>query len=503
MDALFAPLAGLVGASVDQVKLIFCLLVAFPLGSLYIRIPSSNPNARHLFSIAVALFFFIPVLDIPGAFVQLLADMLFTYTMARYNTSPSMPWVVFWVVMGHLTANHVIRAVYNLSYETIEVTGPQMVLVMKLTTFAWNVRDGREKPEDLDKWQLARRVVDYPSLTAFLGYALYFPGVLVGPYLDFSEYNDLVTDALFKGVQVAPGHRRLPSGRKRVAYRRLIKGLVCLGLFVVLGGTYNFSATLEPWFINMSFWQRLVLFQICGFFERCKYYAIWTLTEGASIVTGFGFTGFNEKGKSTWHGAANIRIRRVELAENFKVLLDNWNIKTNIWLKECVYKRVTPKGQKAGFKSGIITSATSAFWHGVRSGYYLTFLLGAFITPLGRLMRTNVRPLLLPAPGAPPSLAKRVYDVSGRLASQVLVNYAAAPFMLLTVSASVHCWNQVAWYGHVLVGGGLVFFYAGGARYCKRLQAKRGSAQAATGTTTPVQAYAVPAALEKVFPPHA
>jgi hypothetical protein len=36
---------------------------------------------------------------------------------------------------------------FDLSYETMEVTGPQMVLVMKLTTFAWNVHDGRRPSE--------------------------------------------------------------------------------------------------------------------------------------------------------------------------------------------------------------------------------------------------------------------------------------------------------------------------------------------------------------------
>lgn len=88
---------------------------------------------------------------------------------------------------GH---SHVIRALFALSYETFEVTGPQMVLVMKLTTFAWNVYDGRRPVEvrvvqtcrrhydtnrallkDLDKWQKEKRVVQYPSLLAFLGYA--------------------------------------------------------------------------------------------------------------------------------------------------------------------------------------------------------------------------------------------------------------------------------------------------------------------------------------------
>ena len=53
---------------------------------------------------------------------------------------------------------------------------------------------------------------------------------------------------------------------------------------------------------------------------------------------------------------------QIEFAPNFKVLLDSWNMKTNIWLRECVYKRVTPKGKKPGNLSSMITFFTSAFW---------------------------------------------------------------------------------------------------------------------------------------------
>jgi lysophospholipid acyltransferase len=67
--------------------------------------------------------------------------------------------------------SHVIRVIYNLGYETFEITGPQMVLTMKLTTFAWNVWDGRRPSEDLDKWQMAKRVTGFPSLLEFLGYS--------------------------------------------------------------------------------------------------------------------------------------------------------------------------------------------------------------------------------------------------------------------------------------------------------------------------------------------
>ena len=84
--------------------------------------------------------------------------------------------------------SHAIRAVYGLGSETMEITGPQMVLTMKLTTFAWNVYDGRRKVEvrfhesislnltqmtiqELDKWQAAKRVTKYPTLLEFLGYS--------------------------------------------------------------------------------------------------------------------------------------------------------------------------------------------------------------------------------------------------------------------------------------------------------------------------------------------
>ena len=94
-----------------------------------------------------------------------------------------------------------------------------------------------------------------------------------------------------------------------------------------------------------------------------------TLTshQGASILTGLGFTGFNAKGKSTWKGAANIDMMNIEFAPNFKILLDSWNIKTNVWLRECIYKRVTPKGKKPGFRSSMLTFTTSAIWVSVLS----------------------------------------------------------------------------------------------------------------------------------------
>ncbi|KAG0700048.1 MBOAT, membrane-bound O-acyltransferase family-domain-containing protein [Suillus ampliporus] len=449
MDALFVPLAAAIGASVDQIKLISCLLIACPLGSLFIRIPSSQPNLKHLFNLLVSVFFFIPVLNLSWGFVQLLGSVLGTYYIGANVKGPNMPWIVFAFVMGHLTINHIIRAFYNLSYETFEVTGPQMVLTMKLTTFAWNVWDGRTAPESLDKWQLQKRVTRYPTLLEFLGYSFYFPGVLVGPYLDYASYMSLIDESIFKSAEGKCNNasRTIPDGRKRVAYRKMLTGLVFLGIFVVLSPSFYYGIAVTPWFLTQGFIYRMAYFQLCGFIERSKYYAIWTLTEGASILTGLGFTGYGPSSESTWEGAANVKILEIELPSNFKVLLDSWNINTNIWLRECIYKRVTPKGKKPGFRSSMLTFATSAFW--------------------AVLCRANLRPLVLPPPGAPTTTTKRIYDWSGTFVSILILNYVAAPFMLLTFTDSIEAWRRLHWYGFWIVFSTLAFFWLGGSKFLK------------------------------------
>lgn len=129
--------------------------------------------------------------------------------------------------------------------------------------------------------------------------SFYFPGFLVGPYLEFASYASLIDESLFssKGKKEAKSSgRRIPSGRKRVAYRKMLIGLAFLGMYVTQIGTFNFAVSLQDWFLQKGLLYRyafdtfewikhvlitksLVFIQICGFFERTKYYAIWTLTE--------------------------------------------------------------------------------------------------------------------------------------------------------------------------------------------------------------------------------
>ncbi|KAF8507843.1 MBOAT, membrane-bound O-acyltransferase family-domain-containing protein [Hysterangium stoloniferum] len=478
MDRLFQKVADATGSSSDQIKLVACLLVSYPLGSIFVRIPRSQPSFRHLFSIIITGFYLLPVLNLWGGALQLLCSTLATYILAAVIHGRNMPWVVFAVVMGHLTLNHAYRTIYKIPLEVFEITAPQMVLTMKLTTFAWNVWDGRRPVEDLDKWQLKHRVVKMPSLLEFLGYAFYFPGFLVGPYTEYSTYASLIDGSVYESAegQVSNGSKKfkyVPHGRKRVAYTRMLSGFISLGLYVLLGTTYQYQTILtDSWLLKGPF-TRIMTVQLLGMVARTKYYAVWLLSEGACILTGLGFTGYTVTGSSRWDGAANVNIPLIEWPPNFKVLLDSWNMKTNTWLRESIYKRLARKGKKPGFKSTMATFLTSAFWHGFAGGYYLTFILGGFISAAARQCRTYLRPLLSPPLQTPPTLLKRSYDFTGHLASMCILNFAVAPFMICDFYDSLETWRRMYWYGLWLTGGTLMFFTLGGKSWATSMAQKR------------------------------
>lgn len=74
------------------------------------------------------------------------------------------------LLMADLTATHLYRNLSGVPITEIEVSGPQMVIVMKLATFAWNVYDGRRKSDDLDQTQKATAIPEIPGLLEFLGF---------------------------------------------------------------------------------------------------------------------------------------------------------------------------------------------------------------------------------------------------------------------------------------------------------------------------------------------
>ncbi|GAQ41122.1 lysophospholipid acyltransferase [Aspergillus tubingensis] len=456
INQIFEYPANATGASVDELKLIASFLLSYPLAGLLKRIPDAQPWKKNAFIISVSLFYLVGLFDLWDGLRTLFYSAAGTYLIAYYIDGSLMPWIGFIFLMGHMSISHIYRQIVN-DPQAIDITGAQMVLVMKLTSFCWNVHDGRLPQTQLSDPQKYAAITQFPTILDYTGYVLFFPALFGGPSFEYVDYRRWLDTTLF---EVPPGTdpSKVPPTRKKrkiprsgtPATKKALVGLGWILAFLQLGSYYNQETLLSPRYMGYSFPRRVWIMHMVGLTARLKYYGVWSLTEGACILSGMGYNGFDPKsGKVFWNRLENIDPWALETAQNSHGYLGSWNKNTNHWLRNYVYLRVTPRGKKPGFRASLATFTTSAFWHGFYPGYYLTFILGSFIQTGAKNFRRYVRPFFLTPDGSKPTPYKRYYDIMSWFATQVTLSFTVMPFIFLGFSASIRVWRSVYFYGIV------------------------------------------------------
>ncbi|KAI9721336.1 MAG: lysophospholipid acyltransferase [Chrysothrix sp. TS-e1954] len=481
IDAPFAYAASTLGASTDEIKLIFSFLLSYPLAALLKRIPENKPSYKNIYIISVSLFYLLGLFDLWGGVRTILISSIGAYTIAYAIDGPFMPWIGFAFLMGHLSLNHINRKLVN-DPSAVDITGAQMVLVMKLTAFCWNVHDGRLPEEELgDDFQKQRALKSLPDLLEYAAYVLFFPSLFAGPAFDYTEYRAYIETTMF---QVPPGtdpskapptrkKRRIPRSATPAMFK-LVKGLLWLVAFLRLSAWYYPEILLGDRLLGYNILRRIWTMHMVGFTVRTKYYAVWGLTEGACIMSGIGFNGFSpESGQINWDKLQNVDPVGVELAQNSRAYLGNWNINTNNWLRNYMYLRVTPKGKKPGFRASMATFVTSAFWHGFESGYYMAFMLAALIQTVAKNARRLLRPFFMAPDGKTAGNSKIYYDVFSWTITQLAFSFTVAPFILLSFSSTITIWARVYFYCVIGVAASLAFLASPGKPWLRKQLAAR------------------------------
>ncbi|KAI9746577.1 MAG: lysophospholipid acyltransferase [Claussenomyces sp. TS43310] len=461
----FQYAAGKLGTSTDDLKLISSFLLSYPLAGLLKRVPDAKPAYKNLFIIGVSTFYLIGLFDLWQGVRTLVISALGTYVIARYVDGPFMPWIGFVFLMGHLSINQLHRQFVGDS-GVVDITGAQMVMVMKLSAFCWNVADGRLPEKDLSDFQKERALKKLPNLFDYAGYVLFFPSLFAGPAFDFVDYGRWLDATMFEIPAGIDPSKKPPTRKKRKIPRsgtpaawKAAAGLFWILAFLKFSGWYYPKLFTGDKYMTFSFCHRVWLLYTLGVTSRLKYYGVWSLTEGACILSGMGYKGVDPAtGKVSWDRLQNVNPWGVETAQNTRAYLGNWNINTNNWLRNYVYLRVTPRGKKPGFRASMATFITSAFWHGFYPGYYLTFILASFVQTVAKNFRRYFRPFFLHPTTQKPTKYKIYYDVFSYLTTQLAFCFTTAPFVLLSLPESYLVWRRVYFYAIVGTAISTAFF---------------------------------------------
>jgi len=333
-----------------------------------------------------------------------------------------------------LSISHIYRMYTDYMGWTMDFTGPQMLLTLKLTTFAFDYHDGQIQRIKIPHHDMA--LSKFPSLLEFYGFVYFFCGFLAGPAFNMKEYLDFIDGTLFKDAPKG----KMPSPFLAMAKKLGATLLIAVG--VIMNGKYSLYYARQEEFYAHTLLYKCGYLWLGAFLARFPYYFAWTLSEGSCILAGIGFTGYKD-GKAVWDRATNCKVLQLETAQNFRAITEAWNIRTDRWLKHYIYERVQWGNPVA------ITFATSAFWHGFYPGYYLSFMTAALITQNARLIRRNLRSRFVEADGVTPKAGKQIYDLVSTVVSSWTLNYTMTPFMLLGWDYSVKAWATVFFAGHL------------------------------------------------------
>jgi MBOAT, membrane-bound O-acyltransferase family len=484
-DEALRPVAANLGMELSLIKYTASMFLVYPLAALLRALP--NASSKHVFSLVVGVAMVQWVFE--GDWIHTFASSAGTYLICALAPKKMTGPLAFVWVMFYMTMSHWYRMYMSFMSGMFDFTGTQMVLTMKLTSFAWNYWDGTadykrifsdadSKSSEKNRERRRLAITTLPNPIEYFGYVYCFTCILAGPSFEYRDYMDGITGStlIFKGsddkvigdkdskipVNAAPSP--VPS-----ALISLSVGVVYLVLKLVMGGyfplatykdisnpgvPYNMVPTLSnPEWLDAHpnvVW-RFLLVMLTLQAERYKYYFAWKVAEGSCQLAGFGFQGFDSQGSALgWRGMENIDIWGFETSWNIQTMTRAWNKRTQKWLDLYTYQRTGG--------SLLATYFVSAFWHGLYPGYYFFFLLVPLITQIERLTRVKLNPIFIPGydfkrphETYPYNAAGIAYVILGWLSFFPLMNYVTQVFAVGTMENTLRAFKSYNYCGHIAI----------------------------------------------------
>ncbi|KAL7716640.1 Membrane-bound O-acyltransferase (MBOAT) family protein [Entamoeba marina] len=262
--------------------------------------------------------------------------------------------------------------IWRLTIQTV-----QMIMLIKLCV------DSTQKSAYHKKYRISPE--NFPSILEYFGYVFFFPAYFCGPCIEYITYKQFVDMSLFED-----NNRKLPSFSYKIFFKSLLASLI-------LFWNYN--------------------------------------SECFGIAMGFSYTGRKDN-EDTYDGFSNVDLKGFFLSTSVKVEIDSWNTYVQSFMKNHVFEAFESMGGFASENKQFLTNLTSAFWHGLYPGYYLSFGMLAIHRDVSYYFYTFIEPKVLEKYGNN-SWQWYLYYAANFFYSRFVAVYCFVPFLLLTFTASM------------------------------------------------------------------
>ena len=395
-----------------------------------------------------------------------------TYFLCLIVPKKHIHTAIFVWAMSYMTMSHVYRMYVSYMSGIFDFTGTQMVLTMKLTSFGYNLYDGthdhkkvfavydpvaEKKKSRVYKDRKKFAIEELPSMLEFFGYIFCFTCILAGPAFEYNDYLQSINGSAFDNEKDRKeGKKTAEPGSLLEGLKRLVIGVVSLVAHMQLAARFPLPNCYNPQWIaeNPSMVYRYLFTWAALFADRLKYYFAWKVAEGASVLGGFGFQGYDKEGKVVgWSGVENIEILGFEMATNVQNLSRAWNKRTQGWLERYTYHR--------SGESLFATYFVSAIWHGLYPGFFLFFMSVPLVTNIQRLIKQKINPYIIPGydnfnyKSAPDSIVTKVYWVVSFILTTLAVSYIVQVFSMSSWENCMTALGSYNHYGHI----GIIMVY--------------------------------------------
>jgi lysophospholipid acyltransferase 5 len=338
--------------------------------------------------------------------------------------------LVFVFNLGYLLAGY--WAVATADGYDIDWTMAHCVLTLRLIGLGFDYGDGGRASDDGSAAAHPHRLVTLPSPLETLGFAFHWAGLMVGPQYPLAVYRQFV---------VGPAPRASPWVP---ALQTFLLGMAYLGVSTVGTGFVPTDTLRTDAFAAWSLGWRVAYMWAAYRLLLVRYAAVWLLTDGHCILSGLGYNGVDAAGRARWDRVSNILPARMVRAASIGDYVSAFNVNTNAWVKEYVFKRLRFLGNRQLSSAGALLFL--AIWHGVAPGYFITFGL-EFVDALAEDALVRITAPLTAWAAASAPLAQAGLRAGSVVLANLMLSFGLVAFEAKTLERTLQAYHGLMWIG--------------------------------------------------------